>query len=1097
MMSSSPTICLNMIVKNESKNLPRLFDSIISIIDSYCICDTGSTDNTKEVIENYFREKNIPGKIVEKEFVDFGTNRTYALHAAKGMADYALLLDADMVLSIGPDFNKTNLTDYDVYSILQGSEAFNYYNIRIISLKLDVDCVCPTHEYYSIKTNPHKHIKKDKNFLFIKDIGDGGCKSNKFQRDIQLLSNGLITDPNNARYHFYLANSYFDTQQYENAIKHYKRHVELNAWDQEKFYSYYKLGKCYKALNDEANMVYCWTKGYSYRHTRAETLYELINYYRLKGEHKLCQLYYEVAKNIPYPTNDTLFIHKDVYDYKLDEEYTIFSFYNGNRNIDVQMRKLVEDGRANMGLLISNSQFYTENKLKLIMNANGEYNLVDNVFSFPSKEERKQHKKSKNILFFTGYSDRPWNKTYATTHSLGGSEKAVVYLSSCFPNDYTIYVAGGVRPEVVDNIIYVNNDKLAELLTTTQFHTIICSRYVGFLEKYADFLKFYQLYLWAHDTCLIRTDTHLTTNQVLDKWNDHIDGCVCLTNWHAEQFKNLYPTLSTKIHVINNGIVPELFAADGEKIKNRFIYSSRSERGLERLIALWPNILERNPDATLVVFGYNKFPLTTLDQRIATEMLKYKDSITHLGQLNANQMYDQMRIAEYWLYPTNWCETSCITALEMLASGVICLYYPVAGLVNTMSTYGIPISQGDEVNTIECLTDEKKNELRIKGKEYAMSCSWKNRSENWCSMLGFVKCELPIKIINLERRPDRKENMIREFEKQGIYLSNEHFIKAVDGKELKLTEELYELFKGNNFNYRRGIIGCALSHFSIMNELHNSTDLTHLIVFEDDVKLTNEIKYSIEIAQQFITKNQNADIVFLGYSDEKYKQMCSNRQELKIIEFKKNINYDGGLFGYLITKSGASKIINNIKTNGIQIVFDYFAIYTPNLNIYTFNHHVITTDIHRPFTNSIVDTNIQDDFETIQLDNKFFNDTFVFIPHTDQEGNDLYNNTFKNNVSLMLLRAIEDKNVVAVNSYGWFKKCITNLLITECYKEKTYGIYIKTQAYLDYCNRKLVEDNDLELITSQCNVSREKAQETLIKNNGDVVNSIIELTSSN
>ena len=45
------TLCLNMIVKNESKIITRLFDSVIGIIDTYCICDTGSTDNTCEIID--------------------------------------------------------------------------------------------------------------------------------------------------------------------------------------------------------------------------------------------------------------------------------------------------------------------------------------------------------------------------------------------------------------------------------------------------------------------------------------------------------------------------------------------------------------------------------------------------------------------------------------------------------------------------------------------------------------------------------------------------------------------------------------------------------------------------------------------------------------------------------------------------------------------------------------------------------------------------------------------------------------------------------------------------------------------------------------
>ena len=69
--ASIPTLCLNMIVKNESKVITRLLESVSPIIDTYCICDTGSTDDTKEIITNFFNEKNIPGKIVEEPFKDF------------------------------------------------------------------------------------------------------------------------------------------------------------------------------------------------------------------------------------------------------------------------------------------------------------------------------------------------------------------------------------------------------------------------------------------------------------------------------------------------------------------------------------------------------------------------------------------------------------------------------------------------------------------------------------------------------------------------------------------------------------------------------------------------------------------------------------------------------------------------------------------------------------------------------------------------------------------------------------------------------------------------------------------------------------------
>ena len=63
---SNKTICLNMIVKNESHIIIRLLQSVISIIDTYCICDTGSNDNTIEIIKHFFKENKIQGKIIYK-----------------------------------------------------------------------------------------------------------------------------------------------------------------------------------------------------------------------------------------------------------------------------------------------------------------------------------------------------------------------------------------------------------------------------------------------------------------------------------------------------------------------------------------------------------------------------------------------------------------------------------------------------------------------------------------------------------------------------------------------------------------------------------------------------------------------------------------------------------------------------------------------------------------------------------------------------------------------------------------------------------------------------------------------------------------------
>ncbi len=128
---NTPTLCLNMIVKNEGKIITRLLESVSQIIDTYCICDTGSTDDTANIITKFFEEKGITGKIIEEPFQDFAYNRSHALKKCFGMSDYVILLDADMVLKIG-DFDKKTLSQADSFCLLQGSDDFYYQNMRIV-----------------------------------------------------------------------------------------------------------------------------------------------------------------------------------------------------------------------------------------------------------------------------------------------------------------------------------------------------------------------------------------------------------------------------------------------------------------------------------------------------------------------------------------------------------------------------------------------------------------------------------------------------------------------------------------------------------------------------------------------------------------------------------------------------------------------------------------------------------------------------------------------------------------------------------------------------------------------------------------------------
>jgi tetratricopeptide (TPR) repeat protein len=283
-----PTLCLNMIVKNESKIITRLFDSVIDIIDCYCICDTVSTDNTVELIKSYFENKNIPGIVVSEPFKNFAHNRNFALKSAIGMSDYVLLMDADMILEI-KNFKKENLQHFDSCYILQGNDDFYYQNMRIVKNNGLFTYVGVTHEYISYPNN-NKLLNITKEELFIRDYGDGGCKNDKFERDIKLLLQGIINEPSNSeRYHFYLANTYCDSNKLEEAIKYYEKRIEFGGWEQEVWYSYYKIGHCYKNLNKPAEAIYWWLNGYNFFPERIENLYEIVyhQYQRLSSHQGL------------------------------------------------------------------------------------------------------------------------------------------------------------------------------------------------------------------------------------------------------------------------------------------------------------------------------------------------------------------------------------------------------------------------------------------------------------------------------------------------------------------------------------------------------------------------------------------------------------------------------------------------------------------------------------------------------------------------------------------------------------------------------------------------------------------------------------------
>jgi len=332
-----------MIVKNESRVIERVLNSVINIIDTYCIEDTGSTDNTIELITNFFNQKGINGKIVNEPFVNFAYNRTHAFQQAEGMADYLLLIDADMIFthSISVDQIREKLTKYDVVHVFQGSPTFYYKNVRFAKNVPNSKYITPTHEYFS-PPNGSIYGNFERNEIFINDRGDGGSKQQKFVRDIKLLSEELEiigeNGPGADRCMYYLANSYRDSGNVPKAIECYKKRVIIGGWVEEVWQSLYSLGNLHKEIGEIEKAIFYWLEAYEKYPKRIENLYKITEYYRNKEQYKTALFFWKLADKLRKTHTswgEYLFLQSDIYEFLLDYEYSILGYYTNCDHTDL------------------------------------------------------------------------------------------------------------------------------------------------------------------------------------------------------------------------------------------------------------------------------------------------------------------------------------------------------------------------------------------------------------------------------------------------------------------------------------------------------------------------------------------------------------------------------------------------------------------------------------------------------------------------------------------------------------------------------------------------------------------------------------------
>ncbi|MCX7084557.1 MAG: bifunctional glycosyltransferase/class I SAM-dependent methyltransferase [Methylococcales bacterium] len=335
-MNTTHRIGINMIVKNETPVLERLFKSVKDLISYYVIVDTGSTDGTPEFIKTWMDQAGIPGEVHHEAWVNFGHNRNQALeHAYKsGQVDWLLLIDADEELAYTDPMFYQQLQPGISYSLEKHHGELRYGLMNLIN----ITDTCwrwqgVVHEYLERVSGSNQQVQLSDAWI-IYHIGEGVrsrgiTAQQKYLADARLLVAELKKNPQDVRSQFYLAQSYNDAGDFKLAYKHYLLRAGMQGWQEENFVAQYRAGKLAVSLNKSyAEIAECFLKAFEMRPTRgAEPLYQLAVYCRNKQWYAQGYLFAKAGAEISYPT-DKLFVEKDIYQWQIFDELSIAAYWN-------------------------------------------------------------------------------------------------------------------------------------------------------------------------------------------------------------------------------------------------------------------------------------------------------------------------------------------------------------------------------------------------------------------------------------------------------------------------------------------------------------------------------------------------------------------------------------------------------------------------------------------------------------------------------------------------------------------------------------------------------------------------------------------------
>lgn len=647
------SIALACILKNEINNIDQLLKSIDGCFDEIHMTDTGSDDGSKELLEEYSKGKNPANtKLFLHHFKwcdDFSKARNASF--SKVHTDYIMWMDLDDVLSSTETFkywrdNIMEISDfwvstYHYASNSEGVPTCSFARERVVKKDLNTTWKYFVHE--GMIPPPHAKINYAVNWQVIHKRTEDDIKKDR-SRNIQLFR-GKDLD---TRMKYYFGKELFENGQ---TLDAYKELLDaaidpaLEMHDRIMAIQYAVL--CSMQLNQFERAIDLAHQGIKLDPQRAEFFVAIGDSYVKLNKFNEAIPFYRAATFCPYrgdgKVHGAIFSHKDSYThYPLNQLSRIYA------NIgDINKAEELVNDSLKLG--------HSEESLGILKE-------VTRLKDIAGISIHSNKKKTGDVVISchpNGFYE--WDEEIYENRGIGGSETAVCE------------IAKHVSLKTGRNVIVFNNREKGKSFANRHY------RPAAELPKYFQETTPFVNINWRHNIRVTDAPTYLWCHDLgcegIDK-TDNYERVICLSNFHRDYVHSLFGVPLNKIWVSRNGIEPKRFQNRYEKDVNKIIYSSSPDRGLDRAMLVMDKVVKVMPDAKLHCFyGFDnmlKMGLTHEVKRLEA-MVSERPYVKYYGNISQTELTREMGESALWLYPTNFLETHCITAVEAICSQT----YPV------------------------------------------------------------------------------------------------------------------------------------------------------------------------------------------------------------------------------------------------------------------------------------------------------------------------------------------------------------------------------------------------------------------------------------